>query len=270
MRAVMDDIIDAIMLNMDEKPGSRDGTLKTNPKYKNVNMDIIDAVMLDKEYEAGIQVHQGGEINMFEEAETRMPKTNPKYKNVNVDIIDSGMLNMKYDAGIKTHQGRELIMHEKLETRNGMIKTTPKAKCDVNNAVETQLYEKPELSKSNSKSMIKSLGLAFENILGKVSGKHRIHEKPGMRAVTGDTIDAIMLNMDEKPGPLNTNPKHKNVNVDIIDATTLNTGYEAGIQVHQGGDINMSKEAETKMLKTNPKGKNNAATPVEDPNTVQW
>jgi hypothetical protein len=50
----------------------------------------------------------------------------------------------------------------------------------------------------------------------------------------------------------------------------FNKKHEAGIQVHQGGETNMFEEAETRILKTNPKGKNNAATPIEDPNTVQW
>jgi hypothetical protein len=82
--------------------------------------------------------------------------------------------------------------------------------------------------------------------------------------------------MDEKP-------KTRAGMADIIDAVMLNTEYEAGIQVHRGGEINMFEEAETRMLKTNPKGKhdenvtvnyvmnkNNVATPIEDPNTVQW
>ena len=164
MRAVMDYIIDATILNIDQKPGPRDGTLKTSPKYKNVNVDIIDAVRFNKEYEAdiqvhreinvfkelemrmlkttlkckydknankdeksemadiinavmlnteyedGIQVHQGGEINMFEEAEMRMLKTNPKYKNVYVDIIAAAMFNKKHEAGIQVHQGGEINM----------------------------------------------------------------------------------------------------------------------------------------------------------------
>jgi hypothetical protein len=122
----------------------------------------------------------------------------PGMRTVMDDIFDAVMLNMKYKAGIKAHQGRELIMHEKLQTRNGMIKTTPKAKYDVNNAV------------------IKSLGEA-----------------------------AFEMRM------LKTNPKYKNVNLDIIDAAMFNKKHEAGIQV-------------------NPKGKNNAVTPIEDPSTVQW
>jgi hypothetical protein len=32
----------------------------------------------------------------------------------------------------------------------------------------------------------------------------------------------------------------------------------------------MFKEAETRMLKTNLKGKNNAAIPIDEPSTVQW
>ena len=166
------------------------------------------------------------------------------------DITDAVMLDMVYEASIEGYQGRKLIMYDKPEPRDGKLKT-------------------------NSKPVIKFLGEAdFENILGKVLGKHRVHEKPGMRAVMDDIIDAIMLNMDEKPGPrdgtLKTNPKYKNVNMDIIDAVMLDKEYEAGIQVHQGGEINMFEEAETRMLKTNPKGKNNVAIPIEDPNTVPW
>jgi hypothetical protein len=48
--------------------------------------------------------------------------------------------------------------------------------------------------------------------------------------------------------------------VDIIDAILRNKKCEA--------DINMFKEAETRMIKTNPKGKNNTANPIEDPSTV--
>ena len=175
--------------------------LKTNTKYKNVNMDIIDAIMLDKECEAGIQVHQGGEINMFKEPEMRMLKTTSKGKydkNVNMDhmmdkkpemadIMDAAILNTEYEDGIQVYQGGESNMFEEAKTR--MLKT---------------------------------------------------------------------------------NPKNKNKNADIIDAVIFNKKYETGIQVHQGREINMFEEAETRMLKNNPKGKNNAATPSEDPNTVQW
>jgi hypothetical protein len=69
---------------------------------------------------------------------------------------------------------------------------------------------------------------------------------------------------------LKTTPKHKNVNVDITDAAMFNTEYEPGIQVHQGEETNMLEEAETGMLKTNLKGKNTVATPIEDSNTAQW
>ena len=44
-----------------------------------------------------------------------------------------------------------------------------------------------------------------------------------------------------------------NVNVDIITADMHNTEYE---------------EVEKRMIKTNLKGKNNVATPIEYPNTV--
>jgi hypothetical protein len=115
----------------------------------------------------------------------------PGMRAVMDNVFNAIMLDIKYEAGIKAHQGRELIMHEKLEARNGINKTTPKDKYDVNNAVKTLLYE------SNSKPMIKSLGVtASENTLDKTSGKHRVHGKPGIRAVTGDIMDDIM---DEKP-----------------------------------------------------------------------
>ena len=65
-----------------------------------------------------------------------------------------------------------------------------------------------------------------------------------------------------------TNSKH--MNVDIIDTAMRNAEYEAGIQVYQGKEVNIFKEAETGMLKTNPKGKNNVATPIKDPDTVPW
>ena len=74
-------------LSMHEQPEM----LKTNPKCKNMNVDITNGVMFVKEYEADTQDHQDGEINMFKEAEIRMLKINPKYKNVNVDIIDAVM-----------------------------------------------------------------------------------------------------------------------------------------------------------------------------------
>jgi hypothetical protein len=66
------------------------------------------------------------------------------------------------------------------------------------------------------------------------------------------------LVMDEKP--------EMNVNVDIIIAAVKpNREYEAGIQVHQGEETNMFEEAETGMLKTNSKGKNNVANPYRRP-----
>jgi hypothetical protein len=96
--------------NMYEKPEARDGMLRTNPEGKHdeanevrkrgnmrqeqldqFNMyekpetragmvDIIDAVMLNTEYEAGVKVHKGREINMYEKPEMRdgMLKTKSK------------------------------------------------------------------------------------------------------------------------------------------------------------------------------------------------
>ena len=130
---------------------------------------------------------------MLKEDEKRMLKTNPKYKNVNVDIINSVKFNKEYGADSQLHRDREINMFEESEMR--MLKTTPKGKDDKN-----VMDKKPEIT-------------------------------------------------------------------DIINALILNTEYKASIQ---DGETNMFEEAETRMLKTNPKGKNNAAIPIEEPNTVQW
>jgi hypothetical protein len=175
-------------------------TLWKKPKYMNMNVDIIGAVMLDKECEAGIQVHQGGETNTCEEAKTRILKTNTKYNNVTIDIIDAIMLDKECEAGIQVHQGGEINMLEEPEMR--MLKTTPMGKYNKNVNMDHVLDKKPEMT-------------------------------------------------------------------DIIDDVMPNREYKAGIQVHQAGKINMLEDAETRMLKTNLKGKNNVATPIEDPNTVQ-
>jgi hypothetical protein len=141
--------------------------------------------MLDMKDEAGIKVYQGRELTMHEEPETRA---------VMIDTTEAVRLDMKYEASIEDYQGRKLIMNEKPEPRDGMLKT-------------------------NSKSMIKSLGeAAFENILDRVLGKHRVHEKPGMRAVMDDIFDAAMLDMK----------------------------YEAGIRAHQGRELIMHEKLETR------------------------
>jgi hypothetical protein len=87
-----------------------------------------------------------------------------------VDTTEAIRIDMKYEGSIKNCQGKWFIMNKKSEPRDGMCKT-------------------------NSKSVIKSLGkMAFKNILDKVSDKHG-GEKPGMRAVMEDIVDATMLNM---------------------------------------------------------------------------
>jgi hypothetical protein len=100
---------------------------------KNNSREIIDAAMLNTEYEAGIKVHQGRELIRYEKPETRdeMLDMNekPETRAVMVDTTDAVRLDMEYEAGIKVHQGRELIMHEEPETRDGMINK----------------YEKPEM-----------------------------------------------------------------------------------------------------------------------------
>jgi hypothetical protein len=55
---------------------------------KDNSREIMDAVMLNTEYKAGVKVHQGKKLNRYEKPETRevMLKTNPegKYDEVNV------------------------------------------------------------------------------------------------------------------------------------------------------------------------------------------
>jgi hypothetical protein len=101
--------------------------LYEKPEKKDVMDDIIDAVMLNTEYEAGIKVHQGRELNVYEKPETRevMLKTDPKgkykkpeEKGVMDDITDAVMLNMEHEAGVRVlsyllqeiHRGRKLNM----------------------------------------------------------------------------------------------------------------------------------------------------------------
>jgi hypothetical protein len=128
MRTVMVDIFDAVMLKsvgdavpenifdkdpgkdkMYKKPELRDGMLETNPKCKydddkevnvrntkkkDVMFNIINAVMLNTEYKAGVKVHQGREPNMFKK---------PKKRDVMDGIFNAVMLNTKYEAGVKVH-----------------------------------------------------------------------------------------------------------------------------------------------------------------------
>ena len=147
------------------------------PEMRAVMINTTDAVRPDMKYEAGIKVHQGRELIMHEEPEMRA---------VMVNITDADRFDMKYKTGTKAHQGREFIMHEEPETRNGMFKITHKVKYDKNIAVKTLLHEKPEprdgMLKNNSKPVIESLGeAACENMLDNGFGKHRAHERPGMR-----------------------------------------------------------------------------------------
>jgi hypothetical protein len=184
------EIIDAAVINTEDEAGIKGHQGRERIGYEKsetraVMIDTIDAVRPDMKYEAGNKVHQGRELIKHEEPETRDGMIN-KYgksemKALMVDTTDL-MLDMEYEAGIKDYQGRKLIIHEKLETRNGMLKTKHKVKYDKNNAVKTQLYEKPGprdgMLKNNSKPVIESLSEAdFENILDNVFGKHQVHEK---------------------------------------------------------------------------------------------
>jgi hypothetical protein len=153
-----------------------------------------------------------------------------------------------------------------------------------NNAMKTQRYEKPgmragiaDITDTVMADMVHEASIEDyqdrrlimyekpEQKDGMLKINHKeskMFEEPELRMLkTIDIIDAIM---DEKPGSRDgmLKIKHKNVNVNSINAVLLDMEYKAG--------INMFKEAKTRMLKTNPKGKNNTANPIEDPRTVRW
>jgi hypothetical protein len=220
------------MLDMYEKPEARavltDTSVGLILRVEHGRVDnVTGAERLSMGNELSDKVYQGRERIMHEE---------PDARTMMVDITEAVRLDAKYKDSIKNYQGRRLIMNKKSEPRDGMRKTNVKSvtkslgevasenildrvfdkhggekpgmravaddildattldmkhkvKYDVDNAVKTQSYE------VNSKPMIKALGeTVFENTLG----KHREQEKPGIRAVTGNIINAIM---NEKPGP---------------------------------------------------------------------
>ena len=117
------------MLKEDEKR-----MLKTNPKYKNVNVDIINAVKFNTEFK----------INMFEEPEMRMLKTTLKGKDdKNVmdkkpemtDIINVVTLK-EYEASIQIHQNGETNMFKEAKTR--MLKANPMARTTWSSLSKTR------------------------------------------------------------------------------------------------------------------------------------
>ena len=94
------------------------------------------------------------------------------------------------------------------------------------------MYKKSESKdgrlENNPEPVSKFLGeAAFENSLDKDCGKHRVHEKPGMRALIADITDAVMPNMV----------------------------HEANIKDYQGRKLIMHEKPEPRdgMLKTKPK-----------------
>jgi hypothetical protein len=181
---------------MDEE--LRDGRLETNPKHKNVSMNIIDAVMSNTEREADIKILQGRKLDMHQKPETR---------DVMNDITDVIVRITEYEADIQVHQDREI----------NMLKTNPK---EINMSEVHKMRMLKEISKGNYDK--------------NVNMDHVMDEKPEM--------NGNMLNME----------------------------YKAGMQVHQAREINVFEEAEKRMLKTNLKGKNTVATPIDDSNTAQW
>jgi hypothetical protein len=91
--------------DMYEETEKRDAMNNINPEgsyERDVVVDITDAVMLNTEYEAGVKVHRGRELNMNEKPELRdgMLETNPKvkdYDNVNVNnMMDLQLYNDNY------------------------------------------------------------------------------------------------------------------------------------------------------------------------------
>jgi hypothetical protein len=66
---------------MDENNAVKQQLCEKSEK-RDVMNDIIDAVMLNTEYEADVKVHRGRELNVYEKPEMRemVLKTNPKGK----------------------------------------------------------------------------------------------------------------------------------------------------------------------------------------------
>jgi hypothetical protein len=182
---------------LDKDPGKDKGHEK--PEMRAVMVDIIDAVMLNTEYEAGIKVNQGRERNMSEKPETR---------DVMDDITDAVMLNKEYKAGVKVHRGREFSMHEKPETRDGMFKANPKGNSNEN------LNMNNVMDKNNAAAPIEDPNL-----------KKQLYEKPEERDVMDDIIAAVMLNMEYEAGfKIKTNPKGKsNENVTVDNVMNVDT-----------------------------------------------
>jgi hypothetical protein len=70
-----------------------------------------------------------------------------------------------------------------------------------------------------------------KNTINEESGKGKGYGKPAMV----DISNVVMSNMENE--------------ADIINATTLNSEYEAAIQVHQGMELNMNKKHKTRDMK---------------------
>jgi hypothetical protein len=292
-----------------EKPEGRDGMTDSNPKSKyneanvvrkkgNVRQEQRDQFLKVPGYKIigdEQDPHDDDEDHDVSNVEKLSRQSGRSFM---AEPVTKSLGDTAYETILDKDPGKNKV-HEKPENNH-------KVKYDKNNAVKTQMYEKPELKdgmlKNNSKPVIKSLGeAAFEKPLDKDCGKYRAHEKPGTRVVIADITDTVMsdmvhkasiedyqdrkLNMDEKPEPrdgmLKFNPKEiqmfkepemrmlkttlkgtydRNVNMDhVMDKKpemNVNVKYEAGIEVHQAGEINMFEETEMKILKTNPMYKN--------------
>jgi hypothetical protein len=129
-------------------------------------------------------------------------------------------------------------LYEKPEGRDGMTDTNPKSKYNEANVVRKRVnvrQKQVDLLKVLGYKLIGDEqdphdgGAASKNIRDNGPGKNKVHEKPEMRAVMGDTNDAVVLN----------------------------TEYEASIKVHQGRKLNMDEMPETSemMIESNIDGK---------------
>jgi hypothetical protein len=150
-----------------EKPEGRDGMNHSNLKRKYNEVPGYKLIGDEQDPHDDDEGHDVSKVEKLSRKSGRTFRAEPVTKSPG-DIAEETILNK---------DPRKDKVHEE-------PKTNYKVKYDKNNAVKTQMYEKPDLKdemlKNNSKPVIKSLGgAACENPLDTDCGTHRAHEKPG-------------------------------------------------------------------------------------------
>ena len=130
---------------------------------KDNSREIMDAVMLNTEYEADIKVHQGREFNMYEKPETR-------------EVIDNITDAVMLKHGVRGwRQG---------PPRQGVqpVQEVRDEGWDAQDQPQGQVRQEHERQQRDEQEQ-----------------RGRPYQRPEMRAVMADIIDAVMINMYEKP-----------------------------------------------------------------------